>query len=369
MSRQVGSPTNFNRQEIQNAVLQVLGADPASPVQGLMYYSSVSRQPLFYDPTSGTFRLVATDSALLNAQNAAYYLSRANHTGSQTASTISDLASVVKAYRLDEFAAPTAAVSMNSQRLTGLAAPTAGGDAVNKTYADNLVAAISWKDEVKTFTKTGDGNVTLATGAANGSVIAGYTLATGDRFALGDQTAGAENGIYTANATGAPTRATDADTAAEIQGAAFYVTSGTNGGNRYVNNNTGAVTLGTTALTFASFGGGASYTNGNGIALSANVFSFLPKTGGGLAVDGTGAYVDKSIVVTKPAAIPFGDGTAQSFDLTHNLGTRFVTARFFLTASPYTEWDFEVQALSTTQIRVVTGIVPTSNQFTAVIHG
>lgn len=54
--------------------------------------------------------------------------SRANHTGSQAASTVSDLATVVKAYRLDEFAAPTAARTMNGQKHTGLAAGTTAGD-------------------------------------------------------------------------------------------------------------------------------------------------------------------------------------------------------------------------------------------------
>ena len=66
-------------------------------------------------------------------------LARANHTGTQTASTISDLATTVKAYRLDEFAAPTSSVSFNSQKITGLGTPTTSTDAATKGYIDTEI--------------------------------------------------------------------------------------------------------------------------------------------------------------------------------------------------------------------------------------
>ena len=47
-------------------------------------------------------------------------LARAKHTGTQLASTISNLATVVKAYRLDEFAIPTADINLNSKSITNL---------------------------------------------------------------------------------------------------------------------------------------------------------------------------------------------------------------------------------------------------------
>jgi hypothetical protein len=45
-------------------------------------------------------------------------LSRAVHTGTQLANTISDFDSQVITNRLDEMAAPTAAVDMNGQQIT-----------------------------------------------------------------------------------------------------------------------------------------------------------------------------------------------------------------------------------------------------------
>lgn len=67
-----------------------------------------------------------------------------------------------------------------------------------------------------------------------------------------NQSAGAENGIYVVQASGAPVRATDADSAGDITDAVVYVSQGT------INADTGrklvtdSITLGTTALVFTS---------------------------------------------------------------------------------------------------------------------
>jgi len=61
-------------------------------------------------------------------------IARANHTGTQTASTISNFDTQVRTSRLDQMAAPTAAVSLNSQKITNLANPVDNGDAVSLGY-------------------------------------------------------------------------------------------------------------------------------------------------------------------------------------------------------------------------------------------
>ncbi len=75
-------------------------------------------------------------------------LARANHTGTQAASTISDFDTQVRTSRLDQMAAPTADVSMNSKRITDLASPTAGADAVRKDYVDSKIQGLDWQDSV-----------------------------------------------------------------------------------------------------------------------------------------------------------------------------------------------------------------------------
>jgi hypothetical protein len=66
-------------------------------------------------------------------------LARANHTGTQTASTISDFDTQVRTSRLDQMAAPTGSVSLNSQKITDLATPTSNADASTKLYVDTQI--------------------------------------------------------------------------------------------------------------------------------------------------------------------------------------------------------------------------------------
>jgi len=65
---------------------------------------------------------------------------RANHTGTQAASTISDFDTQVRTSRLDQMAAPTGSVNANSQKITSLGTPTSNADAATKLYVDTKVA-------------------------------------------------------------------------------------------------------------------------------------------------------------------------------------------------------------------------------------
>jgi hypothetical protein len=65
----------------------------------------------------------------------------------------------------------------------------------------------------------------------------------------------------------------------------------------------------------------------------------------------------------------FGDGAATSFVLTHNLGTRDVSVTIRRTAAPYDIVIADVECTSTTAVTILTSVVPTSGQFTAVIQG
>ena len=69
-------------------------------------------------------------------------LARANHTGTQTASTISNFDTQVRTSRLDQMAAPTSAVSANNQNITNLATPSVSTDAATKGYVDTEINAL-----------------------------------------------------------------------------------------------------------------------------------------------------------------------------------------------------------------------------------
>ena len=166
----------------------------------------------------------------------------------------------------------TGAIAMGTNKITGLGDPTSAQDAATKAYVDSAAQGIDWKASVRAATTA---NGTLSSAFANGSVIDGVTLATGDRILIKNQNTGSQNGIYVVKASGAPDRSTDADTAAEITASfAVFVEEGTtNADSGWTLTNDGAVTVGTTALTFTQFTGLGQITAGTGLSKSGNTIS------------------------------------------------------------------------------------------------
>jgi hypothetical protein len=173
-----------------------------------------------------------------------------------------------------------------------------------KAYADTLISSgVRWKAPVRVATTA---NGALASAYENGDTIDGVTLATGDRILIKNQTTGTENGIYTVNASGAPTRATDADADAEIPGATVVVTSGTINANTQWTNNQTSVTIGSTAITFVQIGAATTYTAGTGLTLTGTQFAVSDAEL--LAIAGLVSAADKFAYFT-------GSGTAALADL------------------------------------------------------
>lgn len=185
-------------------------------------------------------------------------------------------------------------IDVNSQRILAVADPSGNTDGANKQYVDNKITGLSWKEEVRGATTT---NGTLASAYANGSSLDGLTLATGDRILVKDQTTQTENGIYTVNASGAPTRTTDADSATDLNNATVLVTDGTVNTGKAFTQSTKNPTVGSSNIVFVAFGGGTTYTAGNGLT-GATTFTVLP--------NGTSIDVTSSGVKIAPAAAGAG---------------------------------------------------------------
>ena len=167
--------------------------------------------------------------------------------------------------------------------------PSNANDVASKSYVDATANGLDVKSSVRAATTAAG---TLASDFTNGDSIDGVTLATNDRILIKDQATGSENGIYTVNASGAPTRATDFDADSEVTAGAFtFVEEGTaNGDCGFVLSTNGSITVGSTALTFTQFSGAGLITAGAGMTKSGNTMNVVG--GDGIAANANDVAVD-----------------------------------------------------------------------------
>ena len=292
----------------------------------------------------------ALDADLLDGSHGSHYLSRTNHTGTQAASTISDLATTVKAYRLDEFAAPTSSVAFNNQKITGLGTPNDASDAATKGYVDAARSGLDVKQSVRAATT---GPVTLASDLEAGDTLdTNVTLVAGDRILVKDQSTASENGIYTVNASGAPTRATDADSDAEVTAGMFtFVEEGaTNADSGWVLTTNNPISVGSTGLVFAQFSGAGQVIAGDGLTKAGNTLNVGAGTGITVNADTvqiSASYSGQATITTLGtittgtwngtdiAVTDGGTGASTAADARYNLGATVSSASVSL-AQKYT---------------------------------
>lgn len=211
-------------------------------------------------------------------------------------------------------------IDLQSQKGIHAADGSAADDLATWGQVQQFIAGLSWKQEVQAASTA---NVSVASAP---TTIDGVALAVG-RVLLKNQTAPAENGIYTFSAAASPLiRATDMDDSTDFNNATVSVTSGTINADTSWTCTTANPTVGTTAIVIVAFAAGLTYSNGNGLALSGTTFSVkLPGSGViGLVVDSTGVYIDATVVVRKYAGNA-GDGSSTNLAVVHALGTKDIT--------------------------------------------
>ena len=155
--------------------------------------------------------------------------------------------------------------SMGGNLLTNVATPSVGTDAANKNYIDTAISNLNSLFDAKGSARVATtANGTLASAYANGQSVDGVTLVTGDRILLKNQTSQLENGLYTVNATGAPTRTTDMDVWLEVPGAFVAVEEGTaNADTIWLCTSNQGGTINTTAIVFQQIPTTAGLSNTN----------------------------------------------------------------------------------------------------------
>lgn len=346
MARKTLSVRDFQLNQLLNTVAHIIAGNPGAPVEGQWWYNSATKRWMY-----------RTDAANIDPRD------RANHSGTQLAATVSDFDTQVRTSRLDQMAAPTADVALNGRKITGLADGVAATDGATVSQVNAAAAGLAPKDAVRAATTAAGA---LATDFDNLSVVDGVALATGDRILIKNQATASENGIYTVNAAGAPTRTTDADSSDDLRGALIPVEEGTTNANTLWMLTTDApIVVDTTGLNFSQIGT-MTITAGGGLTLTGTTIDVGAGTGIVVGVDTIS--IDTAVVVRKYAA-NVGDGAATQIDRTHNLGTRDITVAVSTNATPWEEVDVEVQKPDANTVRLIFAVAPATDAYRVVVHG
>ncbi len=182
-------------------------------------------------------------------------------------------------------------LSAGGNEITSLGAPTTPQSAARLVDLQSLQAGLAWKQSVRCAT-TGPG--TLSSSFENGDTVDGVVLQTGDRVLIKDQAAAAANGIYIVAASGAPTRSTDADTAAELRAAAVMVEEGTENADTAWTQTSDGFVLEVDPIEWQQFRGALDFSAGDGLDFSGAVLSVVADDGIQVGPSGVGAKLDGS---------------------------------------------------------------------------
>jgi hypothetical protein len=268
---------------------------------------------------------------------------------------------------------------------------TAGNEIARISDLQALSSGLDWKQAVNVLA---DVNVPLT--GSTPLTVDSHTLSDGYRVLLTAQSTPIENGIYNLAISGGTyelTRSLDADTDAELKGAAVFVMEGNTYGstswvqsNHYITNFTGQ--------DWVQFSGQGTYTGSNSIYLDGNSINVVADGDRGLNIDGDGTYVKIGDGIqfvggnvsinpgtgfdTTSGALEFasgygvrkytdeitGDNSTDSFAITHNLGTRDVTVQIYQSSgTPDTQWqdvEADIVRTSTNAVTISFASAPTN---------
>jgi hypothetical protein len=323
---------DLNKNQLQNAVIQVLAVAPSNPVSGQIYYDSTDNNIYYFNGTiwtsfSGDITEITTTTAnQLTVTNGAGPIVQLAMVTATVANNSTALATGDQIYDfvigtpISSLAAATADVDMGSNKLINVTDPTANQDAATKAYVDSaVVGGLTYKGAYDAATNTPD-----LDSATNIAILIGDT--------------------YTVTADGL-----------------FF---------------TEQVRVGDFLIAEVSTAAGAGSALANWTVVQSNIDIATAAATSGAAVKGIAGYdsADFTVdttgyvqLVTKAFKASIGNGAALSYTVTHNLNSFDVIVQLY-DASSYDTVYADIVRTSANVVTVNFTTAPTTNDIRVLIQ-
>ena len=340
---------NLNQNQLQNAVIHPLGTAPSGPTEGQIYYNSTSGNKKVYIYDGSAWTNISGDISEVIAGDA---LTGGGNTGSVTLNVAVD----------------DSTIEVNSDALR----VKAGGIGANELAATSVTAgSYGSSSAIPTFTVDADGRLTAAgTASITTTLDIAADSGTDNGVVLGTDTltiSGTSNEIETSVSGDTITIALPDDVTI---GNDLTVTGDLTVSGTTTTVNTETILLADNIITLNSNETGTPSQNA-GIEVergtSANVALRWNETDDDWEVTTDGSTYYNISTEADSFKTSIGDGSATSYTVTHNLGTRDVLVELY-DASSYETVIADVTRTSTSVVTVAFTTAPTTNDIRVLIR-